>query len=389
MKQHVILAKQPILDREGKLYGYEILHRSPSTNPTQEVFYQLLSKKDFHEEVPIFVNVDKETLLGESCFLLPKEQVVYEILEDVDLEDKAVMEQIWKLKEAGFRIALDDFICNSEQIGRYENYWPLFDYVKFDVIDGDNDENVLQELVDTLKSQGISLLAEKVEDVDTFSTLKQMGFDLFQGYYFAKPVEQKSETAQTNRLKILELISLVDAGKSPSELEESIKQDAQLTIELLQFINSPYFMIKNEIDSIRKAILMIGIARFKQWLFLLLYASGSEELARNPLFQLVLQRAQIMAKLAGEMELDREKAFLTGVLSAADVLMKMPMRELVERFKIDHEVKDALLERKNRYGRLLTLVMANELGHQKAVEELLGELGVSADTFAAAMVETI
>jgi EAL and modified HD-GYP domain-containing signal transduction protein len=226
--------------------------------------------------------------------------------------------------------------------------------------------------------------------VDSFSVLKSIGFDLFQGYYFAKPVEQKSYSARTNRLKILELISLIDEGKSPAELEESLKQDAELTIELLRFINSPYFMIKNEIDSVKKAILMIGITRFKQWLFLLLYASGSEDLARNPLFQLVLQRARIMSELARSLEgADREKAFLTGVLSAADVLMKMPMRELLERFKIDREVKEALLERKNRYGKLLTLVMANELGHQKVVEKLLEELGLRAEVFAEAISATI
>ncbi len=388
--QKPILAKQPILDRDGQLYGYELLSRSGSVNPTQEIIYQLLSKNDFHEEVPLFINVDYETLMGESCFLLPKEVVVFEILEDVDLSQKAVLERIWKLKEEGFRIALDDFVCNKEQLSRYEEYWPLFDMVKFDALDEGVDEALLYNVIEQLKQYGITLLAEKVEKLDIFLGYKKLGFDLFQGYYFAKPVEYSAKEVEANRMKILELISLIDEGKSPAELEESVKQDAQLTIELLQFINSPYFMIKNEIDSIRKAILMIGITRFKQWLFLLLYAAGGEDFTRNPLFQLVLQRARAMTALSQEVEsLDEGKAFLTGVLSAADVLMKMPMREILERFKIDAEVKEALLERKNRYGKLLLLVMANELGNQKAVESVLQELGIAQERFADVMLETM
>ena len=372
------IAKQPILDQEGRVFAYELLNRGDGEKLTQEVLYLLVNDIDFKErlgEKQVYINIDEETLEEETISLLSPKNVVLEILETVKIEN--VVDRLWELKEAGYRLALDDFVCDEENFRRYEPFLPLFDIIKFDVQEP-YDPKMLRQRVESLKDFGFTLLAEKVESAEEFATLKRMGFDFFQGYFFAKPIVSEQKSADKGKLQLLEIVSMIESGADLDKIVETFKKDTQLTIELLKYINSPFFGLQQEVSSIRFAINLIGPKRLKQWLYLMLYAAGDKDPQNNPLYQLVQTRAKFMSSIAKALGRDEEKAFLTGVLSAADVLFRMPMKQIVQRMKIDKEVAEALVSRKNFYGKLLGLTVAYELGNKEALQAYMQELGIPA-----------
>ncbi len=383
------IAKQPILDKEGRVFAYELLNRGGGENPTQEILYLLVNDMEFKErlgEKQIFVNVDRDTLDGESLSLLAPRNLVLEILENVDVEQ--VSNKLWRLKEEGYRLALDDYVCTQENFRRYELYLPLFDIIKFDVKES-YDRARLKSQIERLKEFGFLLLAEKVESADEFVEFKKMGFDFFQGYFFARPVVAKEKEPDKAKLQVLEIISLLESDSDMDKIVEAFKKDTKLTIDLLKYINSPFFGLQQEVSSVRFAINLIGPKRLKNWLYLMLYAAGDKDPESNPLYQLVQSRAKFMAEVARSAGKDEEKAFLVGVLSAADVLFKMPMPQIVQKMRIDKEVVEALVHKKNFYGKLLGLVIANEIGNEAAIKAYTQELGLLPQVVAQASMKAL
>jgi len=380
------VAKQPILDQQGRTFAYELFNRSGGKHPSQEILQWLINDIDIQERFgnkKLFLNIDEETLLNDTVFLISPDHFVIEILETVDLTNDTILQKLWKLKEAGYKLALDDFVCEDQTFKKYEPYLPLFDIIKFDLKgESKNDIERLKKEISTFKKFGFSLLAEKVETEDEFTQFKQMGFDYFQGYFFAKPVETKEPNIDSTRLQLLEVLALLEREAEIDEIEEALKRDPQLTIALLKYINSPYFGFQQEVSSVRFAITLIGPRRLKHWIGLMLYAAGDGDPSSNPLYQLVKTRAELLSAIAIEIGVDKEKAFLTGLLSAADVLFKTSMKELVNKLKIDAEVKEALVNRSNVYGKMLGLVIAYELDNKEAIEAYLKELGLTLEQFA-------
>ena len=383
------VAKQPILDKEGRIFAYELLNRGKSDNPTQEILYLLVNDMEFKERLgqkQVFINLDDGSLRQGEVSLLSPHNVVLEVLENVEL--KEALPYVWGLKESGYRLALDDFICDEAYFQRYEPFLPLFDIIKFDIKAG-YDPNRLQKRAEALKEMGFALLAEKVESAEEFVELKRMGFDFFQGYFFARPVVEKEKEPDRAKLQVLEIISLLESDSDVAKIVEAFKKDTKLTIDLLKYINSPYFGLQQEVSSLRFAINLIGPKRLKQWLYLMLYAAGDGDPASNPLYQLVQSRAKFMAEIAKSAGKDEEKAFLSGILSAADVLFKMPMAQIVQRMRIDKEVAEALVYKSNFYGRLLGLSIAHELGNDEAVRAYIQELGLLPQVVAQASIRAL
>ncbi len=385
-----VVAKQPILDKTGKEVAYELLNRGKDKR-TQEILYLLVNDIDFTERIEgklSFINLDKETLLDNTVTLLDPQKVVLEILETVDLGEEGVLARLWELKEKGYKLALDDFVCTQENYQKYEPYLPLFDIVKVEV-DESCCKSSFGNVIDRLQEVGAKLLAEKVESVDQFSELKKYGFDYFQGYFFARPYEQKEQKVDNSKIDILNVLQLIDRGAELDELEAAFKRNPRLSIDLLKYINSPYFGLAREIESIRYAINLIGPIRLKQWLLLMLYAIGDADPVRNPLYDLVSSRARFISFLAIELGKDEEEGYFVGLLSAADVILKMPMKRVLERIKVSSAVQEALLEKKGLYGELLKLSMAHEVGNEAAVRNILQSLGLSEEQLASAALAAI
>ena len=210
------LARQPILDREGKIYAYELLFRDSPESDIAVIASDVLATAQVLENVlnnigiqrlignnKAFVNCSRNMLLDNLFGLLNPKYFVLEVLEDVEV-DEAIVKAVQRYRALGFELALDDFIFNEEFITRFKPLFPYVSYVKMDVVD-----NSLQSMAAAatfFKTMGIKLLAEKVEDEATFKRCEEAGYDFFQGFFFAKPELVTGRKIDATSATILQLL---------------------------------------------------------------------------------------------------------------------------------------------------------------------------------------
>lgn len=301
MQSLAYLARQPILDREGKIFAYELLFRdSPSSvtanissdvQATAQVLENVLNSIGIERIVggnKAFVNCSREMLLDNLFGLLNPNCYVLEILEDVKV-DRMLVRAIEHYKSCGFEIALDDFIMNDEFVRRFE---PLFKYVSYVKIDiADNSPEATMQAAKFFKARNIKLLAEKVEDEETFKRCTEAGYDYFQGFLFARPELVTGQKIDPESAAILQIIQLLLSRPTLEALCEKLNGFPDLSANLLQFVNSD-MRGKPPIDTIKGAIVWIGMKKIQEWLMLMLYAR------LGTLFEHDFKSTQINARLS-------------------------------------------------------------------------------------------
>lgn len=383
--REIFLGRQPILDRNQKLIGFELLFRGSNKNAARvsddvaaTVSVVVNAFSEFGTQKVLgrhkgFINASAEFLLSDMVHALPREQVVLEVLETVVI-DAGIIERCRELKQMGFGLALDDVTLECDQLA------PLFDLVDVVKLDLPGIEAArLPELVRRLRSRRALLLAEKVETGEEFEHCLGLGFDLFQGYHFARPQVLAGRRLDSGRLALLQVLSLVLGDAETGDIERALKHHPGLTYNLLRLVNSVALGLRQSVSSIKGAIVILGRQQMQRWIQLLLYASpeGSASPA-NPLMQLAATRARFMENIARmERASDRayhDRAFMAGVLSLLDALFGAPLAELLPQLNLPQDVKDALLAHGGPLGRLLQLTMALEADDQAAVAAILTEL---------------
>ena len=394
METLAYLARQPILDRDGKIFAYELLFRDSPTSDTAIIASDVLATAQVLENVlnnigiqrlignnKAFVNCSRNMLLDNLFGLLNPKYFVLEVLEDVEVDD-AVVKAIQRYKSLGFEIALDDFIFNDEFIQRFKPLFPYVSYVKMDVVD--NSLEAMTKAAGFFQVLGIKLLAEKVEDEATFKRCQDAGYDYFQGFFFAKPELVTGRKIDATSATILQLILLLRSRPSLEDLCESLSKNTDIATNLLRFVNSSSDTKHSQIETVKDAIVWVGMRNIHEWLMLMLYARPEMGMTpqASPLFQNVSQRAKFLETLAREMDSQNDsfcaKAFMVGLLSRMDALVRAPLETILPDAPTDDEMQEALLNRTGRLGQLLQLADAVELDDSQAIHSAIMDLGLTA-----------
>lgn len=380
----IFLARQPILDRSQTIVAYELLFRSSQANfaqidsPLQATAHVMMS---LFNEMGVqsvlgkergFINVSADMLMSDMIMLLPCRQMVIELLETIQITP-LILAQCRQLKQAGFTLALDDFAAMQEQ---YLELLPLIDIIKVDLAQVGSD--ALPQTVHKLRAYPAQLLAEKVETRAEFETCKKLGFDYFQGYYFAKPVMLSGKRAEPTTIALFKLLSLILDDAGSATLEAAVKCDSNLTYNLLKLVNSVGVGANQKVDTLAKAILVIGRRQLQRWLQLLLYSINDKNQSASPLMQLAATRAKMLEIVCRclhnhDTEL-QERAFITGSFSLLDTLLSMPMADIMAKLSLHDDVKQALTQRTGPLGAMLILIETLETGNFEAVEQQLKHL---------------
>jgi EAL and modified HD-GYP domain-containing signal transduction protein len=359
-KNDVLLARQPIYDRNKTLHGYELLFRNSVQNKaeitcndvaTSSVLLNAFTETDFEEvtnNLPAFVNFSAE-LLEQPPFFDP-ENVVIEILEDVDI-NKKVIERILQLRKKGYVIALDDYALEP----KYKPLLPHIDIVKVDL--PATPPNKLQQVVSYLRQFKLTLLAEKVETPEEFKLCHELGFDLFQGYFLARPEIIKGRKMETSELSVLHLIAEVQNPDTDIEkLVEVISRDPMLSFKLLKLVNSAAFRRSKEIESIKNAVLVLGLNRVKGWASLLALSklSNKPEALQETAFIRALACEKIAERLSPNL---RDSFYTVGLLSSLDAFFNQPLETILKELPIDDTLKKALTQHEGLPGLALNTTL--------------------------------
>lgn len=364
----VQVGRQPILDRNQQTYGYELLYRYRNAGPEEgangnlvtarTLLYTFLEFGVKHLVGPhkAFVNFTRALFTDGQPLPLDKNRFVLEVLEDIEI-DAELIGGVRKLHENGFIIALDDY--------RFEPHWaPLLPYcsiVKIDIT-GLDLEAFSPHIAD-LKKRGLILLAEKVETHAEFAKVLGMGFDLFQGYFFAKPQVLNTKILQTNQNLLVKMISRInDPAVDLEELARLISLDPQLSFKALRFINSAFFGFTKKVNSIQQAVLFIGLRRLRAWASLVIMSGMPMKSAE--IIKTGLIRAELCYSMSKELAMGKpESAYAVGLLSILEGLLDQPIHQLVKDMPIQAEMVQALVERTGPYSVGLNCIQALEQGH--------------------------
>ena len=392
------LGRQPILDRNQEIVGFELLFRSAEKNVAEFESYSQASASVITNAMAAFgmeevlggkfgfINVHLGLLLSEMLEVLPVQQTVLELLEFIDLDDQ-VLERCRELKAIGFMLALDDHEFNSERGRIYE----VVDIVKIDILQTGLD--ALPAIVSELRQTPVRILAEKVETVEQFEVCFRMGFDLFQGYFFERPVVLNKRRIDVSGMAMLKLLQQLTMDASLEEIEQTFKENPSLSYNLLRLVNSVAMGMREKIKTLRHAILMLGTEHLRRWTQLSLFAGYDNRGMNNPLVEMAAVRGRLMETIvrqqlkgiAGDEQGDA--AFMTGILSLLEVLFETSMSEIILNLNLSDEVSNALLYRSGQLGSLLKLAEKLEITDFDAVSPLLGECGISLDQLLAAQLE--
>jgi EAL and modified HD-GYP domain-containing signal transduction protein len=286
---------------------------------------------------------------------LPRNKVVLEILETVKVTE-SLLARVKELRQGGYSFALDDVVADTDDIRRL---LPLVDIIKIDILDTPISE--LARLIRRCKSMGKKLLAEKVETAEQVQLCLQLGFDYFQGYYFAKPVILTGKKLTPSQLSLIKLMGLINSDAENADIERVVKQDASISLNLLRMANSPALGTGHRIASLNQALMLLGRRQLQRWLQILLYAEPARRAGElSPLLVLATTRGKLLELIANRLEPDdrhtADVAFTVGIMSLMDALFDLPMEKILQQVAVTEVVAGALMARSGTHGEMLRLV---------------------------------
>lgn len=358
----VYIARQPILNKKEAVIGYELLYRDGQENrfpvgvDSHEATTNILLRTHLNEGLPAitnqklaFINFSEACILKKVPTLIPRKQVVIEILEDVSPSDE-VFKQCAELFKKGYRIALDDFVYKPE----WDRFLPFVKIVKFDI--SKTPINSIPKIIariNKLKRIGnlknkVIFLAERVETRDEFEEAKKIGFELFQGYFFHKPEMTKSRDVNLSQWTLFNLHQeLCRPEMDLNKICSYFEGDEGLTYKLLTFMNSGLFSIKNPISSIKQALVYLGEFELRKFLTLLTTSVLSQG-KPDELLRIGVVRARTCELAAQKVNPSiKSEAFLVGLLSMLPSILDKPVSEIVDQLPVNDAIRAALLPTKN------------------------------------------
>ena len=389
------LARQPILNRSRELFAYKLLFRDGLQNSCDGLDLELASTSVLDTSFLIgfekitaghrmFINCPRDFLLRDYISLFPPHSAVVEILETIK-PDQEVIDACKRLKQAGYTIALVDFVDSPDQAPLVA----LADIIKVDFrLTGREEQHAI---VSRHAGKKIRMLAEKVETQEEYAAGMEMGYSLFQGYFFCRPEILQHRALPSFKLAYLELLRAATAPEFDiQELALKIKHEASLTFRLLRYLNSAAFGLRSEIRSVPHALSLLGERELRKWIAVVsvgVLADGKpDELMIVPLVR--GRFCEMLAPLAG-MPGHANDLFLMGLLSVMDAILDQPLESILADLPVRQEIKDALQSRTGLYWQLLELAIAHERADWEKASALVSETGMKEEQVSAMYVSAV
>jgi len=373
----IFIARQPIFTPKEKVYGYEILYRESSENKFNDTepdkattnvllnTFESFGPQIITNEKLAFINFTESLLKENIADLFPKEYLVVELkLSTLQKEDNFT--HLDNLKKNKYKISVDNFHLdfNENLITKYADIIKI-DFYKFEKED-------IAKIANTFKNKNVKLLAEKLETQEDFKLAKNLGFDLFQGYFFKKPEILLTQNLAPLKISYLQLlIKLNEDELDLVELSNIISRDLGLTYRLLKMVNTLSFSLRREVDSVKDALILLGDIKTRKWISVIVLTELSndrpEELVRTSLVR--AKFAELLSSKA-KMENKSDVLFLSGLFSMIDVILNKPLEDILKELNISKEVKDSLLDEDDKLYKFLNLIISYEKGNWEEVSEI-------------------
>lgn len=363
----IYFARQPIYNRDFQIEGYELFYRQTAGAEsaefldaeiaTSQIVLNTVTEVGLEQIVgphKAFINIARDFVVGGYLQMFASPQLVYEIAGSI-VVDEPLLQALRQLREEGYHFVLDDYTDNEA----YQALLEIADRVKIDMLT--TSEQEVRRLVPLLRQGGVRLMAERIETQEVQDLCQSLKFDFYQGYHFSQPKMLKfGGVVPANQLVVLQLVAKLHQPEIDLKaIEALIRQDVSLSYKLLRYINSAYFNLPRRIDSIQRAIVLLGTRNVRIWATLLSLANLDQH--RSDLITVALERAKMCELLAEAMGIpQKESGYTVGLLSVLDAITQAPMDLVLKSLPLEDEINDALLHHRGPLGRILACTLAYE-----------------------------
>lgn len=357
----ILFARQPILDLEHRLYGFELLYRGKTFDITKEqdgigatgellsnVCSIVLDSATSDTKPYLFINIDRHFIESPSFYPNQSDKIVLEILETVPATPD-ILATIRKLRTMGFSFALDDFAFEDHRLA----FLPYVSIVKVDVLACPPSQ--MRDLLPKIEGKKVTLLAEKVESMEMYNQCVDAGFTLFQGYYLERPSSVQGVKISTSKEVTLKLLSEITRPNiTVKEIADLIACDPRLAVKLMLLVNSSLYSFVKEVVDFKEAVVMLGIEAVKRWAMILLLVA--ESTSPKELLRILLARAKTLELYASENNNDTEgELFTLGLYSGMESLLGINMKNIVKYLPMSTLMAEALTSESGEYGDILRI----------------------------------
>lgn len=379
------VASQPIFNIKKEIFGYELLYRAgkdstgydaiDGTSATKDVLVTAFSDIGIEEITggkKAFVNFTAELVLDEAPHMLSNDILIVELLEDIRPTEQ-VLAACRKLKRKGYLIALDDFMYQEE----YEPLIALADIIKIDFLKC-TEEDIKYNVAKINTNRRKILLAEKIETYEDLDFANSLGFNLFQGFFFCKPIITSAKCTDTLQASKLQLIKYIaDPDVSFFDLANVIKRDLVLSYRLLKIVNSAYYGLKYTVTGILHALLILGLNEIKKWISLIVL-NQIKTTKPSELIRAALVRGIFMDKLAiyKKKRKNRDEYFLVGLFSLAEAIMDTPIEAVLKETHLSEDICEPLITGEGEKAELLKIIYHIERAEWEEAEEAAAACGI-------------
>ena len=382
-----LLSRQPVLDLQQELVGYELTllqptdahitgaHDSSRAATLVCAVYAELGIRSALGRSKAFLRVDLDFFHGDAIEALPADGVVLELVLDA-APDERTLERCRVLRDRHFSLALGNYTGLDE---RSRPMLTLLDVVKIDIHQYDED-GLLSTLAGPLTRLPLKLLAQGVDTQEEMERCQNIGFQLFQGYYFARPEIVSGRRLSPSQASLIQLINLAGHDSDTARIEEAFKHEPALAVNLLRIVNSVGYGLTRRIGSLRHAITLLGRRQLQRWLQLLLMTPPGKtpDISRSPLLQVAVLRGRMMEMLIGYSRPRDHKladqAFITGIMSMMPAALGLPMNEIFEQISLEPEVIEALTSHSGDLGITFALLECYDADDSLGCNHLLAQL---------------
>ena len=383
MYMEQFIARQPILDRDMNIFGYELLFRSGFENcftcldedrATAQVIAGsslLFGLEDLLGGGKGFINFTRNALLSDFALVLPKRQAVVEILENVE-PDSEVLDACSRLKKKGYTLALDDFVYDT----KYNDLLKMADIVKIDFFASNEGER--EKTAAALTPLGVKMLAEKVESMEEYRQAVEMGYHYFQGYFFSKPVILSKKDIPGSKINQLRLLQMINKDEMDFQaLSDLVQNEMSICYKLIKVANCAAFGLRNRITSIKQALSMLGEKGIRRWASILSILNLAEDKPKELILSSLVRAkfCELLSSWVKKWRNDGESLFLVGLFSRLDAIVGRPLNDLLSELPLKDDIKDAILGRVE-WGLALDLIEAVEKCNWSEIDRLASGLEI-------------
>ncbi|WP_322172834.1 EAL and HDOD domain-containing protein [Acutalibacter caecimuris] len=366
------IVRQPIKNEKNQIIAYELLYygenqaygssdEGASEFAVADTVYSFLMQnmeKSLKDTVH-FMTFTTTLLMKKTPALFPKKGLIIQIDDSVVIHPLA-LRFVQQYARDGYKIAVNQF----QFAPRYLSLIDYIDYIKLNI--KETNENSAKNIVNLAKSMNKKVIATDVDTQELYQAALNLNVDALEGPYVAKQLATKAHSSgylQSNFFRLM--VAVVREEPDMEEIENIISTDATLSYGLLRVANTAYFSTKHRVTTIRQAIMTLGIAQLKQWIYLLSTTNANNEIDQSAeeFLKLSFMRANFCSELmnyAKNLPISRSEAYLMGMFSTLNYLIDAPLEEILSTVPVADEVKAALLHHEGPCGELFDLVLSYE-----------------------------